>query len=245
MYEVVFIQYVLKKLGIKSDQKVASYSYDSKNMILNFQNAEEISSVKVYSVYGREMASKNNDEKTNILVDMSKLQEGVYIVNITLSDDTKRNFKIFSLKKSSPAYNLGAVNSSFKWGYYDKYTENVIKKYQKNKGLNPDGVCGNDTLESLLEDSKKFDKINNYGNISLDSKSMKLAIEQASSQIEKNQLEWEKKNESQVTKEEVQVELNKQKGKKIKEITDDLNDLEFDENMLNIVSKKSDTLIKN
>ena len=111
--------------------------------------------------------------------------------------------------------------------------------------MNPDGVCGNDTLESLLEDSKKFDKINNYGNISLDSKSMKLAIEQASSQIEKNQLEWEKKNESQVTKEEVQVELNKQKGKKIKEITDDLNDLEFDENMLNIVSKKSDTLIKN
>lgn len=245
MYEVVFIQYVLKKLGIKSDQKVASYSYDSKNMILNFQNAEEISSVKVYSVYGREMASKNNDEKTNILVDMSKLQEGVYIVNITLSDDTKRNFKIFSLKKSSPAYNLGAVNSSFKWGYYDKYTENVIKKYQKNRGLNPDGVCGNDTLESLLEDSKKFDKINNYGNISLDSKSMKLAIEQASSQIEKNQLEWEKKNESQVTKEEVQEELNKQKGKKIKEITDDLNDLEFDENMLNMVSKKSDTLIKN
>lgn len=245
MYEVVFIQYVLKKLGIKSDQKVASYSYDSKNMILNFQNAEEISSVKVYSVYGREMASKNNDEKTNILVDMSKLQEGVYIVNITLSDDTKRNFKIFSLKKSSPAYNLGAVNSSFKWGYYDKYTENVIKKYQKNKGLNPDGVCGNDTLESLLEDSKKFDKINNYGNISLDSKSMKLAIEQASSQIEKNQLEWEKKNESQVTKEEVQEELNKQKGKKIKEITDDLNDLEFDENMLNMISKKSDTLIKN
>ncbi len=245
MYEVVFIQYVLKKLGIKSDQKVASYSYDSKNMILNFQNAEEISSVKVYSVYGREMASKNNDEKTNILVDMSKLQEGVYIVNITLSDDTKRNFKIFSLKKSSPAYNLGAVNSSFKWGYYDKYTENVIKKYQKNRGLNPDGVCGNDTLESLLEDSKKFDKINNYGNISLDSKSIKLAIEQASSQIEKNQLEWEKKNESQVTKEEVQEELNKQKGKKIKEITDDLNDLEFDENMLNMVSKKSDTLIKN
>ena len=74
---------------------------------------------------------------------------------------------------------------------------------------------------------------------------MKLAIEQAISQIEKNQLEWEKKNESQVTEEEVQEELNKQKEKKIKEITDDLNDLEFDENMLNMVSKKSDTLMKN
>ena len=235
----------MKDLGIKSDQKTVSYSYDNKNMKLNFTNAGEVVSVKAYNIAGVEKAGKNNEGNDNIIVDLSKLTEGVYIVVVTFSDDTKRTFKIFSLKEESFAYNLGTVNANFKWGYYDKYTENVVKKYQKLRGLNPSGVCDSKTIQKLLADAKKIDEVPNYGGLDLNDSAYSLARKNANAQIEKNQKEWEKKRISEVTTKEVQKELEKQKIKKTKEISDDMIDFEFDETMLNFVIKKSDSLIKN
>lgn len=245
VYDVAFIQYLLKKLGIKSDEKMVSYNYDNKTKKLNFQNAEDVVSVKIYSASAAEKASKNNEGNNNIVVDFSKLTEGVYIVVVTFSDDTKRTFKIFSLKEDLFTYNLGTVNANFKWGYYDKYTENIIKKYQKLRGLNQNGVCDPKTIQKLLSDAKKIDNIQNYGGLSLDDSALMLARKQANYQIEKNQKEWEKKNISEVTVDEAQKELNKQKLKITKEIGDGTSKFEFDETMLNMVTKKADSLIKN
>jgi hypothetical protein len=54
----------------------------------------------------------------------------------------------------------------FKFGYYDYNTEEMVKRYQKNKNISkiPDGIVGPITAKQMISDLKKITEIENYNN---------------------------------------------------------------------------------
>jgi hypothetical protein len=233
LYEVAYIQYVLKELGITSKTKPTYYFYDNKTKNLKVEGTESVENVSVYNFAGRLMKSTDNDGKSNMNVDFSKFSEGVYIVYITFDDNTKRAIKLFSLKDKSVSgvYNTGSVNQTFKWGYYDNYTKKIVEAYQKKKGLSVDGVCGSNTLEMLLSDVNKMSSIENFGNLPLDGKALERARKQAIEIIKKNQESFDNLS-SKISPRMLEEEYQKQKNKVQEDTFKELEKMNLDENDL-------------
>ena len=63
----------------------------------------------------------------------------------------------------------------FKIGYYDYNTEEMVRRYQIDNKLNVDGICGKNTMASMIINIKKSAEIPNYENISFDPKEIKMA----------------------------------------------------------------------
>ena len=242
LYEVAYIQYILKELEITSKTKPTYYFYDNKTKNLKVEGTESVENVSVYNFAGRLMKSTDNDGKSNMNVDFSKFSEGVYIVYITFDDNTKRAIKLFSLKDKSVSgvYNTGSVNETFKWGYYDNYTKKIVEAYQKKKGLSVDGVCGSNTLKMLLSDANKMSSIENFGNLPLDGKALERARKQAIEIIKKNQETFDNLS-TKVSPRMLEEEYQKQKNKVQEDTFKELEKMDLDENDLQELEDRLDS----
>ena len=150
--QVAALQYALYAGGYFDNND--SPKYEVTDGILKFTSSKDVKNVKVYSTTGRLMDDINNT--SNNFSSKNKLDKGVYILKITYKNGKTDTKKLNYVGGEFKAYNFGTISPLIvKWGFYDDNTKIAVENYQKVKGLNDDGVAGNDTLKSLISDIDK------------------------------------------------------------------------------------------
>jgi hypothetical protein len=98
---------------------------------------------------------------------------------------------------------VGKNKLPLKWGYYDENTKKIVESYQKDMGLNPDGVVGPKTFSKLISDIKKnkFGQLINYSG-------HKLTPEE-----EKRLFNMDVEKQSKISESKLQKEFEKQNNK--------------------------------
>lgn len=110
----------------------------------------------------------------------------------------------------------------FKIGYYDYNTEEMVRRYQIDNKLNVDGICGKNTMASMLIKIKKSAEITNYENISFDPTEIKRAQQEFLDLIKDT-------NEKAKIKIDVEAEVNrieKETLKRIENLNIDFNEID-------------------
>lgn len=147
---------------------------------------------------------KKLDNETNYLA-MSVFD--TYMSKSSIISIDQKNY--FSLPTLLIQYSLkgggydkvGKNKLPLKWGYYDENTKKIVESYQKDMGLNPDGVVGPKTFSKLISDIKnnEFGQLINYSGHKLtpeeEKRLFKMDVEKQSKISEsKLQKEFEKQN---------------------------------------------------
>jgi peptidoglycan hydrolase-like protein with peptidoglycan-binding domain len=119
----------------------------------------------------------------------------------------------WSRSKNTPlTKNSTKVKLNFKWGYFDENTDKMIKSFQKDHNLTPNGLVGKQTITAILSDLEngKMDTIKNFSGHKLTNKEEEYLY---TKDVEKQQIELQKIELSKL-----QEEYNKQKNESIKNI---------------------------
>lgn len=118
---------------------------------------------------------------------------------------------------------------TFKWGYYDNQTKKMIEEYQKSRDIKVDGVCGNTTLKKMLGTINNFveKEIPNYGKANLDPEEITNIRNKTIEEFKKLKTKWES-----VSKQTLEIGLDKQKDSIQQKVEKEIEKLEFTEDQL-------------
>jgi hypothetical protein len=201
MVETILLQNVLKYFG---------FSYfvpDEKKVTKSVESGTKWSKEKCLSQF-------------TMSIDMYKLSKHPecqeYLKpNKNISKETEKVLSGKPLNNSNYKMDYG-IKKDFKWGYYDKQTENMVREFQKKYGLTVDGVAGENTFKKIKELVEKLgDKtIPDYTGFSWSPKEIenlrKKMIDKLKSIQEQNQID--------VSEEQIQESFENQKNKIVEDL---------------------------
>jgi hypothetical protein len=161
--EVVFLQSAL----FSGNYRPQLTTYSINNGILEIKNAKTIKEYSLYTSTGKLVDSIKNTNKETTLKSKKLKDKGVYILKVSTINNTIKTIKINIIDNGQGNIILPTekINDKPKWGYYDNFTEDIVKEYQKKNGLVDDGICGPKTIESIINNIKNG-TIKNIKNIS-------------------------------------------------------------------------------
>jgi len=152
--DVIMIQVLLEYLGFEGailNRKKINIEVKDKKIIVKDNTL--LSKVSLYSVTGRllkTMDVKNIKDKSEPFNSPygQPLSNQPMILKVTDTEGNTETKKIFY----GAGWVYGGQVTSFqslKWGYYDMFTEAMVKEFQKKYSLKQDGVCGKGTISKM------------------------------------------------------------------------------------------------
>ena len=164
--EVVFLQSTLFSGNYKPQNIKQTTTYSINNGVLEIKNAKDIKEYNLYTSMGKLVDSIKNTNKEVTLKSKKLKDKGVYILKVTTINNDIKTIKINNIEGNrGNIYSSGKISDEPKWGYYDNFTEDMVKDYQKKNGLVNDGICGPKTLGSIINNIKNG-SIKNIKNVS-------------------------------------------------------------------------------
>ncbi len=131
---------------------------------------------------------------------------------------SKETEKLLSGKPvNDPNYKMDyGVQKDFKWGYYDKQTENMVKEFQKKYNLSVDGVAGENTFKKIkqLVESLGDKSIPDYSKFSWDPKE----IEKLRKKMIEKLRTFQQENKIDVSEEQIQESYDNEKTKIVEDL---------------------------
>jgi hypothetical protein len=131
-------------------------------------------------------------------------------------------------KDEKPTKEYGSIEGLFKWGFYDEFTESMVKEFQKKYGLKADGVCGPNTFEKMLDILNRLGSnvvIKNYSGIVMTANEIKKLREEASKILD-NEVKNMDKQTKELVKSMNQSKFEESKERAIEAATKDAEKLE-------------------
>lgn len=128
---VRYLQFILQSQGYNTGGVDGIFGNATQNAVLSFQQANGLSADGI--------VGKNTWEKINNVNPQNKvLKLGSFGVEV----------KYLQQKLLSKLYDPGTID-----GIFGTRTENAVKSFQQENGLNPDGIVGKQTWAALMDDN--------------------------------------------------------------------------------------------
>jgi len=227
MYEVTLLQYVLYNLGF-------SYTIPNQQKV----DKEVQKGVKFTKEKCLAMMTGGID-----IYKMSQHPEcDQYLKpNKPLSKNTETLLKSKPLNTNTK-YDYGK-NIPFKWGYYDKQTEDMVKEFQKKYGLLSDGDAGRNTFTKMLSIVKGLGEkqIPNYNKLNWSPKEIESLRKKVEEELKADSLKMGENENSNVTKEQVEQSIKEQKDSIVNSLEKANNSITFNDDDLKMIKVEAQT----